>query len=445
MVNNLLPREGNLWILCCESLTKAELRNIVTGNSVEWLFEGEILNRQGNFLNAVFLFFKTRDNNGIVKDVGIIQFKTSPSTDLLERDNMVCGSNIYILRNNPGSVHLLTYICSDVLSFNERDFDTSTVYMHLPMLIVHIQLNLDPRHLDIQRHRKFFLERRSDTKEIVCLNWARKTKINTSVINFGGSALYTKSGQIDDTDQRITNNHKKGLYYTFWKTRHTHSYYFNNDEAVYYFRNTKVSQLGAAAAVVNRTGPEILETYFWRTPENIWDSLQPNDGLKDLCSQHNYSLPILTDDILNPVDKERLSVLSCGYIRNPGHERWHDIKGMEFFIVNDEEVIKRVTFVQDPHLDAVDHRIQIYGRLNMLINTILNDGANFPVCIRDLFCNSQIGYIFQEGKCDYDYNLNPISRNGSVAPATVAFIDLATDAWCRQVYDRISIVIGGDK
>jgi len=403
--SNLLPAEGNLWIISCESLTKSELNNIVARNTIEWLFEQDILNKPGNFLNAVFLFFKTRDNNGILKDVGLIQFKTSPSTDLLERDNMICGSNVYILRNNRGSVHLITYICSDVLLFNEAEFGPNIEYIHLPLLIVHVQLNSQPRHLDIQRHRKFFLEPRSDTKEIICLNWARQTRINASVIEFGGSALYTKSGQLDNSDQRVTNNHKQGLYYTFWETRYAHSYYFNNDETVYYFQNTKVSQLAAAPAAVNRTGPEVLEAYFWNSSQNRWNLVEPNDGLVDLCSQNNYLLPIMTGGTLNPVEKERIAVLSSGRIKKPKSKEWHNIQELGFFMIQDEEIIRRVTFVQDPDPDAVAHRIEIYGRLSTLINRILNDSVNFPRCIRDLFNNSQIGYILQQdGKYDYDYN-----------------------------------------
>jgi len=42
-------------------------------------------------------------------------------------------------------------------------------------------------------------------------------------------------------------------------------------------------------------------------------------------------------------------------------------------------------------------------------------------------------------------NLNPVSRNGNVASATVSFIGIATEESCRQIYDNISILIGGDK
>ncbi|MFA5794966.1 MAG: hypothetical protein WC980_07895 [Candidatus Brocadiia bacterium] len=444
ITNNEFPQEGKLWILGCQSLTKNELRNIVAQNSAEWLFESDIFNKPGNFLNPVFYFFRTKDNDDSIKNVAIIQFKTTPMANTIERDNMICGSKIYILRNNVDSTHLLTYICSDTLEFRDSDFTEGTGRLHTPFLIIHIQLNENPRHDDIQRHRQFFFRSSADNRELICLNWAKQTKINSNVISFGGTALYTKSAQLDCTNQRIGNNHKNGLYYTFWGPKYTHTYYFNSDEATYYLKNTKVSQISAAAPTVNRTGPEILETYAWDTSNDQWILIEPSDGVKDFCLQNGYNLPVLTNNSLNPVDKERLVALSCGRVEKK-HTNWHDVKELEFFKVANDEIIKRITYVQDPHALAQQHRIDIYERFSALINRILIDSTKFPKCIYDLFNNSQIGYAPQNGMCNYDCNLIPISTTGDHSSATVAYIGSAPSTHAKKIYDRISELIGGDK
>lgn len=444
---DIFPAESSLWIIGCQSITKDDFLGIIENPTVEVIVEDDVLESAGSFLNPVLYFFKTRDTNDALKNVVIVQFKTAASSDpdLVERDNMIRGNKIYVLRNNLGSIHLLTYICSDALEFDEADFNQETPYMHSPFLIIHIQLNTKPSHVEIQRHRQAFFRHGSYNKEIICLNWARSTKVNSKSIDFGGSALYTKAEQLDYTDQRISSNHKNGLYYTFWGKRHTHAYYFNSDEAVYYFRNTKVSQLDAAAPTMSRTGPEISVAYYWSTFDNQWKPNEPNDGLSDLCLKYGYNLPILTSDTLNPIDKERIVALSCGRIKKRRSQDWYAIKELESFIVSDDEVIKRITFVQDPHPDAERERNDSLEKFSRLTNAILSNHANFPKCISDLFNNSRIGYIFQNGECDYDYNLNPVTHNESSASATVAFIGIAQQARSQKIYVDISALIGGDK
>ena len=61
--------------------------------------------------------------------------------DFLERNNLIRGSKIYVLRNDATSINLATFICSDLLDFNERDFDN---YIYLPCIFIHLQLNNDP-------------------------------------------------------------------------------------------------------------------------------------------------------------------------------------------------------------------------------------------------------------------------------------------------------------
>ena len=135
--DNLLPNENNLWVIGCQSITKENLRSISQNTSIDVIFDEDVLRATGNFLNSACYFFKTRNNTGVLRDVLLIQFKVSAMGnlhDFLERNNLIRGSKIYVLRNDATSINLATFICSDLLDFNERDFDN---YIYLPCIFIH--------------------------------------------------------------------------------------------------------------------------------------------------------------------------------------------------------------------------------------------------------------------------------------------------------------------
>jgi len=301
---DLFPNENCLWILGCHSITKDDLRQISQNYPEEVIFEEDVLNSIGNFLNPVCYLFKTRNNSNELKRVLLIQFKVNPMGDLqdyLERDNIILGNRVYILRNDPDSVNLATFICSDLLDFNESTF---TGYLNLPCIFIHLQLNNNPRHQDIKEYRRCFLGKKDGNKEVMCLNWAKGTRIPSAQdISFNGSAIYIKTDELKQDDSIVNSNHSRGLYYTYWANRYSHNYYLNCDEGVYYFKSTKVCQRLSAPSRSKRTGPEAMEAYRWNSSTNQWESLTPDDGFTGLCGEHSCSEPSLINQDLSPLEK----------------------------------------------------------------------------------------------------------------------------------------------
>lgn len=444
--DNLLPSENNLWVLGCQSITKGNLRNISQNTSIDVIFDEGVLESSGNFLNPACYFFKTRNNTGALRGVLLIQFKVNAMGnlhDFLERNNIIRGNKIYVLRNDSTSINLATFICSDLLDFNESDFDN---YIYLPCIFIHLQLNDNPRHQDIREYRRCFFSKKDEiNKEVICLNWAKGTRISSDLeISFSGSALYAKTEEINRGDSAINNNHKNGLYYTHWSNCHSHNFYFNCNEGVYYFRNTKVSQRSSAASRSKRTGPEAMEVYNWDNSLNDWVLLTPDDGLTGLCNELSCDIPGLVNNDLSPLEKERLLTLSCGKIsfQSDGKSNWHDLKQLDFMKVADAEIIKRITFAHDDTSEAKDHRHEVILRFSVLNKTIITNPDNFPDCLKDLRNNSHIGYFSTDSTIKYNCNLFPKNGGSRNAPATVAFLGDSTEKIARKMFDCIASWIG---
>jgi hypothetical protein len=133
------------------------------------------------FFDPVCFLFRSKRKSGESCLVLTIQFKNEPMGDKQERleaDHMALGTVIYKFRLKPGnSISLITLLCSDVLSYvragqtplrQEMELDEAT-------LLLHLQLNPEPRHHDYARYREYCLKERQ--KDVLCLNWARGAKV----------------------------------------------------------------------------------------------------------------------------------------------------------------------------------------------------------------------------------------------------------------------------
>lgn len=440
ILEGLLPGEESLWILGCQSITKQDLLNIKKNSTVEVIFEKDVFKSTANFLNPVCYLFRTRDNSNKLKGVLLIQFKNTPAgnfLDYLERDNIILGNKVYVLKNDSRSIRLATFICSDLLDFDATDFSD---YHYYPFIFVHLQLNDNPRHQAIREYRRYFFKDKDGKKEVICLNWAKGTKISSAKeISFSGSALYIKTNDLRQDDNAVNNNHMGGLYYTYWSDKYSHNYYFNCHEGVYYFKNTKVCQSLSNPARSMRTGPEARKVYHWNNSSNNWESSTPDDGLTDLCTGLDCDVPSLINKDLSPLEKERLLTLSCGkiYSQNDNKSNWYDLKKLHFFKVDDYEIIKRITFAHDDTDEAIDHRDEVIVRFSDLNRSVIGNPDNFPDCIKDLRGNSRIGYFSGKSNAGYNCNLFPVDGGQRNAPATVAFLGPSTKRIAKEMFDRI--------
>ena len=446
---SILPSENNLWVIGCESIEARELNEFVEEyDDIAWLYEEDLVDGNldsDNFLDPVCYLFKTRTAEGQIKNLGLIQFKTHTMGGIeLERDNMITGNTTYVLRNEQESSRLFTLICSDSLSLNEG-VNLYDGFRNNPHIIIHLQLNQKPNHPSIRPYRGHIYGMNLDDKEVICLNWSRDTLMNGEHFNdYGGTAYYIQSDDVKLEDKRLNSNYKLGLYYTYWDERYTNIYYLNYDEHVFYIRSTKPSQIESPVVNRNRTGPEMLGSYVWK--DGGWKSIDIVDsGFKSLCesienADQDIEFDLLKSDQIGSTDIERLIALSTG---NAKEENWYSVKKNQFFKVNDEEKISRITFPQNPNENIKQNRRAYLHKYAYLKNTIIKNGENFPDNLQDLKDNCIIKYRPNTFEDHYGYNIYPKDVESS-APASGIFIGQTDQSVARKLLDKMREAIKDD-
>lgn len=442
-----LPRVGKLWVFGCEAVTLAEFERIKAACEAPWLvWVSEEVNPQPGtvFLDPVCQIFAVADAGGRRCWVFLVQFKCTRASDkdlsFVEQRSLLLGTRRYVLSNDPDSVHLVTLICSDALDFSESDLPGST---HTPYMILHPQLNLNPRHPNFCRYRREAYENNREHQEFICVNWARgffEGDITKSP--FGGSAYYTKSDTICQHPDRMNANHYLGLYYTRCDQHRSHVYFFNYAECVLLFRTTKVSQ-GLASGVLQdtRTGPEMLKALTWDHEKDCWAEMpRLDDGLSDLCGACASDVSPFAGDAVTPLDKERLIALSTGEVRKRRAGKWYYMSNLDTLSINEDEISRRTTFTHDPDVGAEKTRFARLQQYAKLKNSIVKDSRNLPVCVADLDGCAVAQYpMVVNGMISYHHNFR---REDGQGAASLAFLGICSDAFARKVYDSMAEALG---
>jgi hypothetical protein len=433
----VLPDEGALWVLGCESITVDELRALMGRlTSVKWICEDIPAWAGGKFLDPVCYLFYANDNEGESHLVCVVQFKGEPmsaSATLIEQEEMIRGEKRYVLRNDNDSVHLTTLICSDALTFGEPQLDELPPSQFHPYLILHPQLNTGPFHPTFALYRKVAYGKGGEHREVICINWAKGFSIKGKPLSlFGGSALYTKSQKLELGDGRLDSNHRKGMYYSKFHPHRAHIYFFNYNEHVFFLRTTKPSLKDAVPLSQLRSGPKMESVYSWNPTSNAWEEVaEADDGFNALCEANfNCDLSPLSNGSMSPTNKERLLALTAGRIE--GAQEWYTPEALASFRVGEDEVMQRGIVVQDPCPEAMRKRLRRLARFRDLRNTIILDVGNFPRPIQDLAGDCEISYPDAGG--EYHYNLWKRDRSRS---ATVAFVGISTFPDAKRSFDKI--------
>ncbi len=456
ILEELLEEGGNIeedcvWIIGCESIKAGELIDLVgRHNHITWIFETE--KAKANIANNLFFdpvcyVFRTRSHQNEIKTVVVVQFKTHHFGGAgmeWERNNFIPGEIIYVFENREESTRLVTFICSDSLN-TAPTFQIPNLpqFLNTPYLIVHIQLNKAPNHIDYSRYRSDTFLRGLGNKDVICLNWGRNVTIDTVRWNeYGGSALYIQSlgddeKKFDLGDQRINLNHKGGLYYTRWTDRKTHLYCFNYDEHIFLLRNTKPSQAAALPSTRSKSGPEMINIYSWNAVNITWDIiLFANDGFNDFCNEFHAIGDYATIKNLNinsPIDAERLVYLSVGKAL---HKKWYFPPANGFFRIDDNEIDNRITFNHNPFAAAKVIKREHLRYYGILEYNIITSEENFPDIIDDLKNNCLINYRENEYQNEYSLNLFPITEKG--IPASGAFIGINTKEEAQNILTKMT-------
>lgn len=434
------PGSGHIWAIGAESIQPEELEQFKTQfqGSYEIIHEAYEV-KTFKFFDPVCFFFNTEDQEGNLKKVILIQFKTKSLGDAphhFERDRLILGKSIYKFRSREThSINFVTLICSDVLGITNDQFDPVITRS----LILHIQLNSNPRSPTYAQYRRFCFDAISDDSEIICVNWAEKVYCPETDPqgwdNISGSGIYLKSKKSDLSDLRVNQNHSLGLYLTFWESFKTYVHYFNYAEHIFLYRNTKPWQQIGTNQQAGRTGPEMIETLNWVPATSKWAlSVLVNDGFANACRRITGNLTSLLNLQNRPIDIERLLTLSHGFA---SIQSWSKVENQTFFHIDASEILNRISFAQDNHASAIRSRDHFLSKFAVLAE-ILTDANNYPITIKDLFGNSTLDASVSE----------PIRNlvSSSKSPATVVYIgENPVVGEVEKIYANLQMLLANDK
>lgn len=434
ITQNLLPKMGKIWILGCESITPTRLSKITSEfPNVIWIHES-VPTGTGKFLDVLAYVTSAKTTTGEEKHVIVLQFKTQPmGGDPFERDHLICGKTIYFWHNPKDSIRLISLICSEAIGFDQNSANKCDIDNH-PHLIVHLQLTDNPRHQAISSYRRqLFGQKAGDNIEVLALNWARGfTLPNKQQSAYGGSAIYTKSLKFVSSDTRLEENHKKGLYYSYWSTQHTELCLLSFDESVLHFRMPK-TRIDGSAALCQRTGPEMISICKWDTGKESWlNSDNTDDGFAELCETFQQpTCDYCLDPSITTIDRERLFSISSGSLK-PSKD-WHEVRHMNSYIAEADERSKRLHFTHEKAPDSVQFRNDHLARYIELQQIILTTPGNFPNIIKDLTTDWKLAPPHKSN----GFRFNLISRSGLASAATAIFLGPVPPQHARQLADAI--------
>jgi len=381
----VVPQEGQLWVLGCESLLLTELPNL-KARFAQW---AEVLHEPiagaqsatARYLNPlVYLFHSRMSDSKEPKLVMVVQFKTCPSGDAknIEATGMARGKDVYLFGHN-NEVRLMTLICSDAFEFSDEEIKEH--YEHL--LLLHIQLNEKPRDEAYMRYRRNLYRYGCETTELICLNWAENityffgddaTGVHKN--NISASSWHSTSKKFDTEDKHIEHNHAYGAYYSLDATQKRHVLHFTYKPAVFRLQTTKVRHHGVDAAKSRRRGPEQIQIYCWDSIAVAWRDVTPpvDDGFVSLAESYGEDLEVLNGcHAISPLSVERLVCITNGKL-GPS-QNWHEATELQTMrLENRADVMQRITVTIDP--DGSAYRDQCLRTMKALANI---PPANLPL------------------------------------------------------------------
>ena len=388
------PAPGGLWVLGCESMTPAKLLELQGEcfGKCEVIFEDDPNPAvQGNYFDPVAYCFVTKDADEGFKRVILLQFKTMPSRDEhgFENKQLRCGQAIYQFKGLDGLIRLATIICSDAfglgddLAANKRLSDRS--------VLIHIQLNPKPKHVDYRKYRAEIFRRSPALTDcdIVCLNWAQNIVQHGALgvaahewENESGSAWYLPERRCSVQDTEVAINEANGLYYTRHDKKR-HVLHFHYEEAIFALTVPKVVQDGAAVQDV-LVGPVLDSRFRWDSDVNTWVACAgcPETGWHATINQDAGVAAAFTSlqDINNRLSIERAISLSCG--PHNIKQQWHRVDQLDVCRIGDSEVVGRATLQLDRDMKATLARQQRISRLASLGHIL--KAESLPLPIKDL-------------------------------------------------------------
>jgi hypothetical protein len=448
------PAVEKLWVIGCESMTKHQLTTLQatynTGN-IFVHYDNSVLNSNLNYLDPLIYLFRAT-HNGQQKLIVLLQFKTQHMgvwSGTVERDNLIQGKEIYILRNSTDSVYFFSLICSEAMNFqNELNQakQGAIEWIDRPYLIYHPQLNPDPAHTNFSAFRKFVF--RFSKKEIISLNWNNRTTYNNHpflTFNTSRSGFYIQSDEINLAEQRIKHNHKHGLYYFYFGLKR-HAFLFNSSPTIFHIAIPSVDIVNAMPQQIRREGPELIETCDFNAARNAIETL-PN-GITDQHVNYLTGVGCTCNFLITHqnciLEKEKLVCLTAGKIDKELGTAWSQIPNIFSIKINeDSEVNRRITFTEDTYPDSLTQRSNYIDTVAELINVVLSDKDVYPESIADLKADDLVIGYNADSRAD-NYKFNILTTAGEKRIATVSFMGTMPDGEIQKTFDFLQALFDKD-
>jgi hypothetical protein len=450
------PKENKLWAICCESLDKKGLqalrKKVLENEEIILHFEESVLANEMTFMDSLLYIFRVKQGDK-EKLLLLLQFKTFHmgvwSGGDVERNNLIQGKTVFIIRDKENSINLFSLICSEAMNFPHslsQELSEKIGWEDKPFLILNPQFNPSPRHNSFIEFRKFVFE--ADKKEIISLNWNRRSTILGGAFIEGGSSrsgIYLRSDDIDvDNSKRIKKNHIKGLYY-FKNNRNRHSFILNSEVDAFLIASPPVAMSKAQTVQMRRDGPEILSSEFFDTQfKSLTNSQSP---IADQHLEYLIETSCTNEFLLNPancvLEKERLVCLSTGNIATKKGLSWARIPQVYSVNMSDNtEVNCRITFAEDQNTESIQERAR-YLRAISALHVALTNNPNLPDSLAELR-NKQlrVSYYKQSDQDEYKYNVT--DSEGVSMNVTIAFLDNVSIGEVGKTFDLLQQLFDRD-
>lgn len=428
------PSEGKLWALGCESITLDALSALAETLSDKATFIYESLAPDGNrFLNPLVYVFctSTLADSDARRVVILVQFKTCPMGDdrHFEVNGLQLGTRLYCFGGSNTQLRLITLICSDAFEFTEAH----AANLYDRTLVIHIQLNPNPRQNLFRIYRTHLLQYGGDQTEIITLNWAQDITANLDTEascwhNIAGSGWYLRPDRFNTEDDFLQHNHKLGLYYTWLQVDRCHALFFSYAPATFSVIATKVAHLRVPAPLSKRIGPKMEALYCWSNESRSWeDTKRADDRFSDVVADAGDAskhLALLAET--NAFAVERILAICAGYpISRPD---WYKVTHLDSCELDAEEIVRRVTFCHDREKRATSFR---RSRLRAGQRTVRLLRRSLPPSLSDL----AIGFQFDWNSASPHTNLVSNARRRATA---IALDDGHTRQDAEKVRDTVA-------
>ncbi len=385
--NDKVPNEGKLWVLGCESITQDALADFAARLTDRATVIYEPLAADATrFLNPLVYVFSTTQlaDADAPRLIVLIQFKTCPMGDNqhFEVNRLLCGTRLYRFGGTDSQLRLVTLICSDAFAFKEEHAET----LYDRTLVIHIQLNPNPRQNLFRIYRTHLLQYGGDQTEIITLNWAKDIQAqpcngDPCWHNIAGSGWYLRPDKFDSTDSFLQHNHKLGLYYTWLHVDRCHALFFSYAPAAFLLVGTKVAHLRVPAPLSKRTGPRMDSLYEWSSDQQEWKVAGEADdmfsGVVADAGDAADQLKLLAQT--NALGVERILAICAGHPISRAD--WYKVIHLDSCQIDAEEIIRRVTFCHDQEAKAATFR---RSRLRAAQRTIRLLSQSLPPSLTDL-------------------------------------------------------------